>query len=118
MGAGGGGARQRTPAPGPGGAAQLVGGAAPPASTGDAARRQARHEVHRAGGAPSSGPAAPGAAPARVRPRRPRRATGSFHRSAAMKWNLIKKHEEDRKSTRLNSSHQIISYAVFCLKKK
>src|SRR5207244_12461446 len=24
---------------------------------------------------------------------------------------------EDRKSTRLNSSHQIISYAVFCLKK-
>src|SRR5947208_10867184 len=26
--------------------------------------------------------------------------------------------QEDRKSTRLNSSHQIISYAVFCLKKK
>src|SRR5258708_11366270 len=26
--------------------------------------------------------------------------------------------ERDRKSTRLNSSHQIISYAVFCLKKK
>src|SRR5258708_22443399 len=25
--------------------------------------------------------------------------------------------EQDRKSTRLNSSHQIISYAVFCLKK-
>src|SRR5258708_27582154 len=25
--------------------------------------------------------------------------------------------ETDRKSTRLNSSHQIISYAVFCLKK-
>src|SRR5438552_14259740 len=25
---------------------------------------------------------------------------------------------EDRKSTRLNSSHQISSYAVFCLKKK
>src|SRR5258708_30894811 len=25
---------------------------------------------------------------------------------------------EDRKSTRLNSCHQIISYAVFCLKKK
>src|SRR5574341_1710115 len=24
----------------------------------------------------------------------------------------------DRKSTRLNSSHQLISYAVFCLKKK
>src|SRR5690348_17836229 len=27
-------------------------------------------------------------------------------------------HEEDRKSTRLNSSHPSISYAVFCLKKK
>src|SRR3712207_7928989 len=27
-------------------------------------------------------------------------------------------HYEDRKSTRLNSSHANISYAVFCLKKK
>src|SRR5256885_6997247 len=26
--------------------------------------------------------------------------------------------DEDRKSTRLNSSHLVISYAVFCLKKK
>src|SRR5258708_32061299 len=26
--------------------------------------------------------------------------------------------DRDRKSTRLNSSHQIISYAAFCLKKK
>src|SRR5437588_7992831 len=26
--------------------------------------------------------------------------------------------EADRKSTRLNSSHTVISYAVFCLKKK
>src|SRR6185436_6968232 len=35
-------------------------------------------------------------------------------------WCLCGDHElaEDRKSTRLNSSHQIISYAVFCLKKK
>src|SRR5207244_12762576 len=31
---------------------------------------------------------------------------------------LLKDQFEDRKSTRLNSSHQIISYAVFCLKKK
>src|SRR5574344_2271790 len=30
---------------------------------------------------------------------------------------LVKEHSSDRKSTRLNSSHQIISYAVFCLKK-
>src|SRR5256885_8136354 len=27
-------------------------------------------------------------------------------------------HDQDRKSTRLNSSHLVISYAVFCLKKK
>src|SRR5687768_17769965 len=27
-------------------------------------------------------------------------------------------HKQDRKSTRLNSSHGYISYAVFCLKKK
>src|SRR5258708_25903024 len=33
----------------------------------------------------------------------------------ALPWILS---ELDRKSTRLNSSHQIISYAVFCLKKK
>src|SRR5690554_7538373 len=30
----------------------------------------------------------------------------------------IQKYEADRKSTRLNSSHVRISYAVFCLKKK
>src|SRR5258708_20881575 len=30
----------------------------------------------------------------------------------------LAKRDRDRKSTRLNSSHQIISYAVFCLKKK
>src|SRR5437588_7262231 len=31
---------------------------------------------------------------------------------------ILKNHREDRKSTRLNSSHTVISYAVFCLKKK
>src|SRR5258708_27242431 len=31
---------------------------------------------------------------------------------------LVRESRRDRKSTRLNSSHQIISYAVFCLKKK
>src|SRR2546426_6512694 len=30
----------------------------------------------------------------------------------------IERDLEDRKSTRLNSSHLVISYAVFCLKKK
>src|SRR5438874_11556399 len=33
-------------------------------------------------------------------------------------WTRLSKSEEDRKSTRLNSSHVEISYAVFCLKKK
>src|SRR3712207_7553438 len=31
---------------------------------------------------------------------------------------LVQMRKEDRKSTRLNSSHANISYAVFCLKKK
>src|SRR5699024_12432526 len=33
-----------------------------------------------------------------------------------IKWNIVV--QIDRKSTRLNSSHVSISYAVFCLKKK
>src|SRR5256885_7651580 len=33
----------------------------------------------------------------------------------AVDWTLT---YQDRKSTRLNSSHLVISYAVFCLKKK
>src|SRR5256885_12339095 len=31
---------------------------------------------------------------------------------------LVHERKRDRKSTRLNSSHLVISYAVFCLKKK
>src|SRR5256885_14056787 len=31
---------------------------------------------------------------------------------------VLRPHVQDRKSTRLNSSHLVISYAVFCLKKK
>src|SRR5258708_14777126 len=44
---------------------------------------------------------------------------GSQHerRAASSAANFLQ-HPSDRKSTRLNSSHQIISYAVFCLKKK
>src|SRR3712207_8414456 len=33
-------------------------------------------------------------------------------------WAEHRRQHEDRKSTRLNSSHANISYAVFCLKKK
>src|SRR5438034_8054597 len=35
-----------------------------------------------------------------------------------MKRTWVEWHPRDRKSTRLNSSHTVISYAVFCLKKK
>src|SRR5687768_18270418 len=54
-------------------------------------------------------PPAPGA---RRRPRDSRRWTRSHTNRA------IERRAEDRKSTRLNSSHGYISYAVFCLKKK
>src|SRR5687768_17632853 len=36
----------------------------------------------------------------------------------AEEFNQLNIHRVDRKSTRLNSSHGYISYAVFCLKKK
>src|SRR5258708_31158072 len=39
-------------------------------------------------------------------------------KEAKFESQIPQKPQEDRKSTRLNSSHQIISYAVFCLKKK
>src|SRR5256885_3771505 len=38
--------------------------------------------------------------------------------AARLEGHLLIEHGEDRKSTRLNSSHLVISYAVFCLKKK
>src|SRR6266566_8985157 len=47
------------------------------------------------------------------------RSAGPATRSAA--WSsraLARQWPADRKSTRLNSSHLVISYAVFCLKKK
>src|SRR5207247_7846176 len=37
---------------------------------------------------------------------------------AALQKVEVEQHAQDRKSTRLNSSHEWISYAVFCLKKK
>src|SRR3712207_7914956 len=36
---------------------------------------------------------------------------------SSTRWRIVV-HKLDRKSTRLNSSHANISYAVFCLKKK
>src|SRR2546429_3913258 len=43
------------------------------------------------------------------------------HRGEGAQWNArvdVPEVVQDRKSTRLNSSHGYISYAVFCLKKK
>src|SRR5258708_19338411 len=57
--------------------------------------------------------------PARKRPqRRNPNAFGSTPALTATLGSLASRQRADRKSTRLNSSHQIISYAVFCLKKK
>src|SRR5687768_17712354 len=58
-----------------------------------------------------------------------RPAAGSADRAeaaAALRWPAVRRkqrahparQQRDRKSTRLNSSHGYISYAVFCLKKK
>src|SRR3712207_7127071 len=65
---------------------------------------------------PISGVARPGhrepPGPLRQPPQRERR----HHRAARPRFGAT--HPGDRKSTRLNSSHANISYAVFCLKKK
>src|SRR5690606_40156122 len=44
--------------------------------------------------------------------------TSTMMRMEASTANLVEAADLDRKSTRLNSSHVKISYAVFCLKKK
>src|SRR2546430_15521287 len=43
---------------------------------------------------------------------------GDFAQALNDEASLLRYFDEDRKSTRLNSSHSQISYAVFCLKKK
>src|SRR5438477_5975645 len=43
---------------------------------------------------------------------------GGVHQGAARVHDVVDQDAGDRKSTRLNSSHMSISYAVFCLKKK
>src|SRR5438876_4697301 len=44
--------------------------------------------------------------------------SAAFHRKHCSHLRSTTSSREDRKSTRLNSSHPSISYAVFCLKKK
>src|SRR5260221_9943645 len=43
---------------------------------------------------------------------------GFFRQTRPASVEIFPAGEQDRKSTRLNSSHTVISYAVFCLKKK
>src|SRR3712207_7479472 len=54
------------------------------------------------------------------RPLRPERANAGAHRRRRLLERQLHapRIARDRKSTRLNSSHANISYAVFCLKKK
>src|SRR5256885_16306814 len=65
---------------------------------------------HPDGGGLADGPAAGG----EHRPDGARGARRGARRDAIAAHELLR----DRKSTRLNSSHLVISYAVFCLKKK
>src|ERR1035438_10766288 len=69
------------------------------------------------GSAAPAAPAAPGAVPSRI----VLTWTGDPARTQAVTWRTevaAASPQADRKSTRLNSSHLGISYAVFCLKKE
>src|SRR5688572_32588887 len=47
-----------------------------------------------------------------------KRRMGAVQGNEDLQGDMVSLQERDRKSTRLNSSHSQISYAVFCLKKK
>src|SRR5438132_8999596 len=49
---------------------------------------------------------------------RPPEYTFRIVRECVLRWSCVLSSLRDRKSTRLNSSHTVISYAVFCLKKQ
>src|SRR2546429_7338346 len=55
--------------------------------------------------------------PASSAPNRPENGPGAYDRETYTNGHADLQ-RQDRKSTRLNSSHGYISYAVFCLKKK
>src|SRR3712207_7306031 len=52
------------------------------------------------------------------RERQDKRRQADLHFCLARRRRVVQRRTRDRKSTRLNSSHANISYAVFCLKKK
>src|SRR2546426_6651552 len=70
-----------------------------------------RSRAHRGGARPVAG--AQGAARRRLS-----RASAAPHAPSSVSTWSRRGSDGDRKSTRLNSSHLVISYAVFCLKKK
>src|SRR6266850_5443199 len=86
--------------------------------------RRLSHSPRRAAAAPrdsASHLARPGSrrrTRSRLRPRRPPQRAGSSIHLSRRTGGRIAAVRLDRKSTRLNSSHLVISYAVFCLKKK
>src|SRR5260221_3310320 len=59
-----------------------------------------------------------GAGPGGLELRRPQGARGGRQGEDRAVRRPLRQLRRDRKSTRLNSSHTVISYAVFCLKKK
>src|ERR1022692_5234729 len=54
----------------------------------------------------------------KLRPDHRRSSRSTRPRSRPTEGTYLRSGQPDRKSTRLNSSHLVISYAVFCLKKK
>src|SRR5256885_8264707 len=67
----------------------------------------------------AAGPGSPGAGRTAVhRPAPDPQHAGELTALRPQQQRLTPIHLRDRKSTRLNSSHLVISYAVFCLKKK
>src|SRR3712207_6936630 len=73
-------------------------------------RRRVRTRLgDRLGGEGERVPAAP------ARPARRRAAGAHLRRAGGLRHRALEARCEDRKSTRLNSSHANISYAVFCL---
>src|SRR2546430_562736 len=95
----------------------LQGAPAPEGSCGATAGargERARDELKRSCRAPAhERVAAPG-----PHHRNVRRESASSASAAPRRWWTRSASSRDRKSTRLNSSHSQISYAVFCLKKK
>src|SRR5260363_51314 len=71
----------------------------------------------RSGAAVAAPTAAPPAAPSQVTPPAPGPGPAIRHHHPRGYRAYLPAAGADRKSTRLNSSHQIISYAVFCLQK-